>query len=79
VPTLSKGECIHYNLEGTRDSRVAIDHFQWHLLGRYLLEVYLAPHSLDSPCASHALFTIKDHLIFGANSRCFGRAQMLSL
>jgi hypothetical protein len=41
------------------DSRVAIDHFQWLLLGRYLLEVYFAPRYLDSPCASHALLAIK--------------------
>jgi hypothetical protein len=72
LPTLSQGE-------GTRDSCVAIDRFQWPLLGHYLLEVYLAPHSLDSPCASHIMLAIKEHLVCGANSHCFGRAQKLSL
>jgi hypothetical protein len=42
------------------------------------LELYLAPHPLDLPCASHALLAIQEHLICGANSCCFGRAQMLS-
>jgi hypothetical protein len=37
LPTLSQSECIHYNLEGTRDSHIAIDRFQWPLLGCYLL------------------------------------------
>jgi hypothetical protein len=32
LQTLSKGE-------GTHDSRVSINHFQWPLLGHYLLEV----------------------------------------
>jgi hypothetical protein len=32
-PTLSKSECIHYSFEGTRDSRVSIDRFQWPLVG----------------------------------------------
>jgi hypothetical protein len=41
------------------------------------LELYLAPHPLDSPCASHALLAIQEHLVCGANSCCFGRAQML--
>jgi hypothetical protein len=59
LPTMSKSECIHCNLESARDSRVAIDRFQWPLLGRYLLEVYLALYPLDSPCASHALLAIK--------------------
>jgi hypothetical protein len=48
-------------------------------MGRYLLEVYLAPHSLNSPCASHVLLAIKEHLVCGVNSPCFGRAQKLSL
>jgi hypothetical protein len=42
------------------------------------LELHLAPHPMDSPCASHALLAIQEHLICGANSCCFGRAQMLS-
>jgi hypothetical protein len=42
------------------------------------LELYLAPHPLDSPCASHALLAIQEHLVCGANSCGFGRAQMLS-
>jgi hypothetical protein len=40
------------------DSRIAKDRFQWPLLGRYLLEVYLALHPLDSPCAYHAPLAI---------------------
>jgi hypothetical protein len=78
VSTLSKSEGIRCNLEGTRDSHVAIDCFQWPLLGHYLLEVYLTPHSLDSPCASHTLLAIMEHLVCGANSRLFDRAQLLS-
>jgi hypothetical protein len=46
--------------------------------GLLLLEVYLAPHSLSSPCASHAPLSIQEHLICGANSYCFGRTKMLS-
>jgi hypothetical protein len=49
------------------------------LLDHYLLEVYLTPHSSDSPCASHVLLAIKEHLVCGANSRWFSRAQKLSL
>jgi hypothetical protein len=71
LPTLSQGE-------GTRDSRVAIDRFQWPLRGRYLLEFYLTPCSLDSPCASHSLLAIKEHLVCGANSHWFDCAQILS-
>jgi hypothetical protein len=41
------------------------------------LELYLAPHPLDSPCASHSLLAIQEHLVCGANSCCFGHAQML--
>jgi hypothetical protein len=41
-------------------------------------ELYLAPHPLDSPCASHALLAIQEHLVCGANSSGFGCAQMLS-
>jgi hypothetical protein len=52
LPTLSQGD-------GTRDSHVAIDRFQWPLLGHYPLELYLTPHPLDSPCASHALLAMK--------------------
>jgi hypothetical protein len=36
----------------TRDCHVAIDQFQWPLLSRYLLGLYLAPHSMGSPRAS---------------------------
>jgi hypothetical protein len=68
---MSQSEVIH-------DSRVAIDHFQWYFLGRYLLEVYLTPHSLNLPCASHALLAIQEHLVCGVNSCCFGHIQMLS-
>jgi hypothetical protein len=46
--------------------------------GLLLLEVYLAPHSLNLPCASHAPLAIQEHLVCGANSCCFGHAQMLS-
>jgi hypothetical protein len=42
------------------------------------LELYLAPHPLDSPCASHILLAIQEHLVCGANSCCFNRVQMLS-
>jgi hypothetical protein len=46
--------------------------------GLLLLELSLEPHPLDLPCASHALLAIQEHLICGANSPCFSRAQMLS-
>jgi hypothetical protein len=42
------------------------------------LGLYLAPHPLDSPYASHALLAIQEHLVCGANSWCFGHAQRLS-
>jgi hypothetical protein len=42
------------------------------------LGLYLAPHPLDSPYASHALLAIQEHLVCGANSYCFGHAQRLS-
>jgi hypothetical protein len=51
----------------------------WPLLDRYLLEVYLTPHSSESPCASHVLLAIKQHLVCGANSRWFSHVQKLSL
>jgi hypothetical protein len=38
-------ECILYNL-------VVIKCFHWPLLDCYILEVYLTPHLMDSPCAS---------------------------
>jgi hypothetical protein len=41
---------------------------RWPLLDRYLLEVYLTPHSSESPCTSHVLLAIKEHLVYGANS-----------
>jgi hypothetical protein len=41
---------------------------QWPLLDRYLLEVYLTPHSSDSSCVSHVLLAIKEHLVCGTNS-----------
>jgi hypothetical protein len=59
LPTLSQSKCIHCNLEDTHGIRITIDHFQWPLLCCCLLEVYLAPRSLYSPCASHALLAIK--------------------
>jgi hypothetical protein len=46
-----------------RDSLVAIDHYQWPILGRYHFEAYLAPHPLDSPCASHTPLAIQEHLV----------------
>jgi hypothetical protein len=46
-----------------RDSLVAIDYCQWPLLDRYLVEAYLARHPLDSPCASHVLLAIPEHLV----------------
>jgi hypothetical protein len=46
--------------------------------GLLLLEKNLTPHSLNSPCASHALLAIQEHLVCGAHSCSFGRAQMLS-
>jgi hypothetical protein len=51
----------------------------WPLLDHYLLEVYLTPHSSDSPCASHVLLAIKEHLVCAANSHWFSHAQKLSL
>jgi hypothetical protein len=42
------------------------------------LKLYLAPHPLDLPCASHVLLAIKEHLVCCANSHYFGRAQLLS-
>jgi hypothetical protein len=42
------------------------------------LELYLARHPLYSPYASHALLAIWEHLVCGANSCCFGHAQLLS-
>jgi hypothetical protein len=35
--------------------------------------------SFDSPCASHALLAIQEHLACGANSPCSSHAQKLSL
>jgi hypothetical protein len=51
---------------------------RWPLQSHYLVEVYLTPHSSDSPCASHVLLAIKEHLVCGANSRWFNCSQMLS-
>jgi hypothetical protein len=51
---------------------------RWPLLDCYLLELYLAPHPLDSPCASHVLLAIQEHFVCGANSCHFGHAQILS-
>jgi hypothetical protein len=59
LPTLSQSYCIHYNLEGTCDGRIAINHFQWPFLCHCLIEVYLTPRSLYLPFASHALLAIK--------------------
>jgi hypothetical protein len=59
LPTLSESECIHCNPDNECDSRVVIDLFQWPLLGCCLLKVYLAPRSLYSPFASHALLATK--------------------
>jgi hypothetical protein len=42
------------------------------------LELYLAPHPLDLPCASHAMLAIQEHLVCGANSCGFSLAPMLS-
>jgi hypothetical protein len=42
------------------------------------LELYLAPQSFYSPCASHAPLAIPEHLVCGANSCCFGHTQVLS-
>jgi hypothetical protein len=52
---------------------------RWPLLDHYLHGVYFAHHSLDSPCASHVLLAIKEHIVCGAISHCFSRAQKLSL
>jgi hypothetical protein len=38
--------------EGIMGSLISIDSFQWHRLGCYLLEAYIALHSLDLPRAS---------------------------
>jgi hypothetical protein len=46
LPSLRQIEYIQCNLDGERNSSIAIDHFQWPLLGHCLLEVYLAPHTL---------------------------------
>jgi hypothetical protein len=59
LPILSHIECFHCNPKVECDSRVAIDCFQWPLLGRCLLEVYLAPCSLCLPFACHAALAIK--------------------
>jgi hypothetical protein len=42
------------------------------------LELYLAPHPMYSPYASHALLAIREHLVCGANSCYFGHVQLLS-
>jgi hypothetical protein len=55
-----------------------MDHCQWPLIGRYLFKAHLITHPLDSPCASHALLAIQEHLIYGANSPCFSHTQMIS-
>jgi hypothetical protein len=47
--------------------------------GLLQLELYLEPHPLDLPCASHALLAIMYHLVCGANSHWFSHAQLLSL
>jgi hypothetical protein len=31
--------------------------------GLLLLELYLEPHPMNSPCASHALLAIQEHLV----------------
>jgi hypothetical protein len=76
--TLSKSASIWCNLECILYNLIAIECFRWPLLDCYPLELYLAPHPLDSPCASHALLAIQEHLVCGANSCCFGRTQILS-
>jgi hypothetical protein len=52
-------------------------------VGHYHVVIFSKPLtklcSFDSPCASHALLAIQEHLVCGANSPCFGRAQKLSL
>jgi hypothetical protein len=48
---------------------VLLSIIRWPLLDRYLLEVYLTPHSSDSPCASHIMLAIKEHFVCGANYR----------
>jgi hypothetical protein len=58
---------------------VLLSIIRWPLLDRYLLEVYLTPHSSDSPCASHIMLAIKEHFVCGANYRWFSRARKLSL
>jgi hypothetical protein len=52
---------------------------RWPLLDRYLLELNLTPHSSDSPCASHVMLAIMEHLVCGTNSHCFSRTQKPSL
>ncbi len=47
LPILSHIECFHCNPKVECDSCVAIDCFQWPLLGRYLRWVLFAPHSMD--------------------------------
>jgi hypothetical protein len=51
--------------------------------GRYQVVIFSKPitklFSSDSPCASHALLVIQEHLVCDANSPCSGRAQKLSL
>jgi hypothetical protein len=59
LPTLSQSYCIHYNLEGTYDGRIAINRFQWPLQCHCLIEVYLTTHSFYLPFASHAPLAIK--------------------
>jgi hypothetical protein len=48
-------------------------------VGRYQVVIFLKPLTklclIDTPCASHAMLAIKEHLVCGANSHCLGHAQ----
>jgi hypothetical protein len=57
--TLSKSVSVWCNLECILYNLVVIECFRWPLLDCCLLELYLAPHPLDSPWVSHIPLTIK--------------------
>jgi hypothetical protein len=57
--TSSKSEVFNATLKVSFDSLAAINWFQWSLIGWYLLEAYIALHSLVTLCISHAPLAIK--------------------
>jgi hypothetical protein len=87
IPYASSRKCV-YNLE--RECKYLVQSYMYPIQpcchrmlslassGLLPLELYLAPHPLDLPCASHVMLAIKEHLVCGASSRWFGHAEMLS-